>query len=138
VSAAHAIDAEVRLYDRLFTEAEPDAAQAGCKDPMLTYLYIKFAMDQTNSKEAFTEAFIATANAMNSSSYPPIRKFYASLRAEQQYTYAYGLYAYQAGQWDTLNKIIPKLGPINYSFFGGTNEFYKMVQLAKENASNPK
>ncbi len=25
VSAAHAIDAEVRLYDRLFTEAEPDA-----------------------------------------------------------------------------------------------------------------
>ena len=26
VSAAHAIDAEVRLYDRLFTVAEPDAA----------------------------------------------------------------------------------------------------------------
>src|SRR5438093_10605437 len=26
VSAAHAIDAEVRLYDRLFTEPEPDAA----------------------------------------------------------------------------------------------------------------
>jgi glutaminyl-tRNA synthetase len=26
VSAAHAIDAEVRLYDRLFTTAEPDAA----------------------------------------------------------------------------------------------------------------
>ncbi|MGD0814606.1 MAG: glutamine--tRNA ligase/YqeY domain fusion protein [Verrucomicrobiota bacterium] len=26
VSAAHAVDAEVRLYDRLFTEAEPDAA----------------------------------------------------------------------------------------------------------------
>ena len=25
VSAAHAIDAEVRLYDRLFTVAEPDA-----------------------------------------------------------------------------------------------------------------
>ena len=26
VSAAHAVDAEVRLYDRLFTVAEPDAA----------------------------------------------------------------------------------------------------------------
>jgi glutaminyl-tRNA synthetase len=26
VSAAHAMDAEVRLYDRLFTVAEPDAA----------------------------------------------------------------------------------------------------------------
>jgi|SRR5208282_3678149 len=50
----------------------------------------------------------------------------------------YAWYAYQAGQWDTLNKIIPKLGPINYNFFGGTNEFDKMVQLAKEHASNPK
>jgi glutaminyl-tRNA synthetase len=29
VSAAHAIDAEVRLYDRLFTVPEPDAASAG-------------------------------------------------------------------------------------------------------------
>lgn len=50
----------------------------------------------------------------------------------------YAWYAYQAGQWDTLNKIIPKLGPINYNFFGGTNEFDKMIQLAKEHASNPK
>ena len=66
------------------------AVHTGCKDPMVSYLYIKFAMSQTNSKEAFTEAFIAMADAMNSSSYPPIRKFYASLRAEQQYIYAYG------------------------------------------------
>jgi glutaminyl-tRNA synthetase len=29
VSAAHAIEAEVRLYDRLFTEAQPDADSAG-------------------------------------------------------------------------------------------------------------
>jgi hypothetical protein len=50
----------------------------------------------------------------------------------------YAWYAYQAQQWDTFNKIIPKLGPINYSFFGGTNEFDKMVQLAKEHARNPK
>jgi glutaminyl-tRNA synthetase len=28
VSAAHAIDAECRLYDRLFTEAEPESASA--------------------------------------------------------------------------------------------------------------
>ena len=27
VSAAHALEAEVRLYDRLFTEAEPDSSQ---------------------------------------------------------------------------------------------------------------
>ena len=48
----------------------------------------------------------------------------------------YAKYAYQAGQWDTLNRIIPKLGQINYSFFGGTNEFNKMLQQAKEHASN--
>jgi hypothetical protein len=66
------------------------AVQAGCKDPMVTYLYITFAMDQTNSKEAFVEAFSAMADAMNNSPYPPIRKFYAALRAEQQYTYAHG------------------------------------------------
>ena len=66
------------------------AVHAGCIDPMLNYLYIKFAMDQTNSKEAFTEAFCAMADAMNGSSYPPIRKYYALLRAEQQYTYTYG------------------------------------------------
>jgi hypothetical protein len=48
----------------------------------------------------------------------------------------YAWYAYQAEQWDTLNRIIPKLGQINYSFFGGTNEFNKMIQLAREHASN--
>ena len=29
VSAAHAVDAEVRLYDRLFTAEEPGAATTG-------------------------------------------------------------------------------------------------------------
>jgi hypothetical protein len=66
------------------------AVRAGCKDPMVAYLNIKFAMDQTNSKKAFNEAFSTMADAMNSSSYPPIRKFYASLRAEQQYAYTFG------------------------------------------------
>jgi hypothetical protein len=49
----------------------------------------------------------------------------------------YAWYAYQAGQWDTLNEIIPKLGPINYSFFGGKDEFDKMVELAKVHAGKP-
>jgi hypothetical protein len=46
----------------------------------------------------------------------------------------YAWYAYHAEQWDTLNEIIPKLGPINYNFFGGKDEFDKMVQLAKQHA----
>ena len=64
------------------------AVQAGCKDPMVTYLYIKCAMDQTNSKEAFAEAFIAVAKEIQKSSYPDMRKFYAALRAVEQFTLA--------------------------------------------------
>jgi len=65
------------------------AIRSGCNDPMINYLFIKFAMDQTNSKEAFVEAFGAMAEAMNSSSYPPIRKFYAADRAMEQIYYTY-------------------------------------------------
>ena len=66
------------------------AVQAGCKDPMVTYLYIKFAMDQTNSKEAFTHAFVTMARTMNNSPYPPIRKFYAAIRTVDQLFFTYG------------------------------------------------
>lgn len=64
------------------------AVQAGCDDPMVNYLFIKYAMDQTNTKEAFTSAFYKTALAMEASSYPPIRKFYAGFRAIEQYCWA--------------------------------------------------
>lgn len=53
------------------------------------------------------------------------------------YYHNYAWYAYHAEQWDALNEIIPKLGPINYSYFGGKDEFDKMVELAKEHASQP-
>jgi hypothetical protein len=46
----------------------------------------------------------------------------------------YARYAYQAGDWAAFNKLIPKLGPINYDFFGGKNEFEKMLAMAKERA----
>lgn len=65
------------------------AVDAGCTDPMVTYLYIRFAMPQSNSKEEFAKRFYATANAMNGSSYPPVRKFYATARAMEQYYYTY-------------------------------------------------
>ncbi len=50
----------------------------------------------------------------------------------------YVRYAYQAEQWDALNELIPKLGPVNYAFFGGKDEFDKMVRLAKEHTSKSK
>jgi hypothetical protein len=51
-----------------------------------------------------------------------------------RYYHNYARYAYRAEDWDKLNELIPKLGPINYNFFGGKDEFDRMVQLAKEHA----
>ena len=64
------------------------AVQAGCDDPMVNYLYIKYGKDQSDTKESFTAALVKTAGAMNASSYPSIRKFYASFRAVQQFAWA--------------------------------------------------
>lgn len=66
------------------------AVDAGCQDPLVRYLYIRYSMSQTNSRVAFTEAFWKTAVDMNASSYPPIRKFYACARALQQLYDTYG------------------------------------------------
>ena len=65
------------------------AVQAGCDDPMIRYLYIKFSMSETNTPQTFAAAFCKTADDMQQSSYPAIRKFYASLRALQQVYFAY-------------------------------------------------
>ena len=66
------------------------AVRAGCDDPMVNYLFIKYAMDQTNSPKAFADAFCKTADNMRESTYPNIRRFYASLRAAEQLKYAAG------------------------------------------------
>jgi Domain of unknown function (DUF4034) len=64
------------------------AVNAGCDDPMVRYLYIKYGMDQHESRQKFAEALCDVAQAMKKSSYPPIRKFYASARAVEQMFYA--------------------------------------------------
>ena len=46
----------------------------------------------------------------------------------------YALYAYRAEQWDDLNRQLPLLGEINYEFFGGKDQYEKIVRLAKEHA----
>jgi hypothetical protein len=54
------------------------------------------------------------------------------------YYHNYAWYAYHAEQWDKLNELIPKLGPVNYDYFGGKDEYDKMVELAKQHShSNP-
>lgn len=65
------------------------AMDAGCTDPMINYLYIRFAMPQTNSKVEFARRLYDTANTLNASAYPVVRKFYATMRAIEQYYYAY-------------------------------------------------
>jgi len=49
--------------------------------------------------------------------------------------YDYAWYAYHAEQWDKFNELVPKLGKVvDYSYFGGEEEFNKMVAMAKEHA----
>lgn len=64
------------------------AIQAGCDDPMIKYLFVRYAMDFSNSTEAFTDAFCKAAVEMEASSYPHIRKYYAAKRATDQYAWA--------------------------------------------------
>jgi hypothetical protein len=37
-----------------------------------------------------------------------------------------------------LNALIPKLGPVNYKYFGGEDEFNRMLRLAKDHSGSPK
>ena len=43
----------------------------------------------------------------------------------------YAWYAWRAGDWDELNRQIPLLGEINYSYFGGQEQFDRMLSEAK-------
>lgn len=66
------------------------AANAGCDDPMVNYLFIRFALAQTNSPKMFSDAFCKTALDMENSSYPSVRKFYSAAAAVDQLFFAYG------------------------------------------------
>lgn len=66
------------------------AVNAGCDDPMIRYLYIRDITSQTNTPKATSDALIEVESKMQQSQYPAIRKFYAALRAAQEFTHAYG------------------------------------------------
>jgi hypothetical protein len=61
-------------------------------------------------------------------------KFFTLNPEEKGWRHNYALYAYRAEQWDDLNRQLPLLGEINYEFFGGKDEYDKIVRLAKEHA----
>jgi hypothetical protein len=65
------------------------AVEAGCDDPMVHYLYIRFSPDETNTGTALADEMAATAKDLEQSPYPPIRRFYAAARGIQQFMTAY-------------------------------------------------
>lgn len=67
------------------------AVDAGCDDPMIAYLHARFRTgEQRLSAKECADALCKAATALQQSSYPDIRKFYASLRAVQQLYSAFG------------------------------------------------
>jgi hypothetical protein len=66
------------------------AVRAGCDDPLVNYLFIKFALPSTNSAKTYADDFCRIALAMNQSSYPSVRKCYATAATIDQLFLAYG------------------------------------------------
>ena len=87
-------------------KCHPAATQAGCDDPMIHYLYIRFGMDQTTGKETFANEFCQTARAMDNSSYPYVRKFYAAFRGMDQLYYAYGADVFKQIDWGDMANLM--------------------------------
>lgn len=102
---AHVTDADEPVNEIISTNIAA-AVQAGCDDPLVNYIYIKYAMPQTGSREDFAKAFSKMASDMNQSSYPPIRKFYAAARTLDQTFYTYGT---NARNQPIMGEIMPML-----------------------------
>jgi hypothetical protein len=66
------------------------AKDAGCTDPMIHYLSLRSATNQTGTKQEVANEYCKIAQDMEASSYPSIRKFYGWERAGQQIKLAYG------------------------------------------------
>lgn len=73
--------ADTELLLGMVADLAEQARQAGCDDPMVRYLYCRDARASDNTLEGWQREFRSMAQSMQSSGYPPIRKFYADLRA---------------------------------------------------------
>lgn len=75
-------------FNDIIATAAMQAVHAGCNDPLVNYLYVKFYLSSNADKDALTSAWLTAATQLNQSAYPAVRKFYASLWASKQYAWA--------------------------------------------------
>jgi hypothetical protein len=69
------------LFD-LVGESAQSAVNVGCRDPMVRYLYACYSSQSHHLKFVNrVELFCSAASNLQSSAYPPIRKFYANVSA---------------------------------------------------------
>jgi hypothetical protein len=82
--------AELNTYSQIIVTNCDLAVQAGCKDPMIEYLHIRFPASPSATRTAYADALCQAALDMKPSRYPAIRKFYANRRAVEEFYNAYG------------------------------------------------
>lgn len=79
-----ASDVEVEALSAVTGDAAHEAVKAGCDDPMIGYLYARFSPDAEAKPLPERQGLFTTAAlGLENSSYPPIRKFYANVRAAE-------------------------------------------------------
>ncbi len=73
---------DVDAQSEVIADYSEDAVKAGCDDPMVLYLYCRFNMSRsTRPLSYWQDEYRKTAQTLESSGYPPLRKFYANIRA---------------------------------------------------------
>ena len=65
------------------------AVRAGCTDPMVRYLLMRFSSEQGSASAKHARDWVDAALALQKSSYPPIRKYYAWLHTWRALRAAY-------------------------------------------------
>jgi peroxiredoxin len=63
-------------------------------------------------------------------------RFFQLNPGETGWLHNYAWNAYRCGQWAKFNELVTRLGPINYSYFGGRAEFDRMALLAQAHAQD--
>ncbi|HEU5397168.1 MAG TPA: hypothetical protein VFV81_08365 [Verrucomicrobiae bacterium] len=75
---------ETELSAALAGESAQSAVAEGCDDPMIQYLYVRFApAARTNTFADRQNLYRAAAKSLQASDYPPLRKFYANVDAAE-------------------------------------------------------
>lgn len=67
------------------------ALKAGCEDPMVRYLALRFGANQPKTPQALEESYQKVHGDMMTSEYPPLRKFYAAIRTSETLFKIHGL-----------------------------------------------